>query len=152
MPSVHVPQPRIQVWRVFCLDWEITLELTNTLILHLTFGYHQVEINRPILDSLETVWDGAVSLHSSYVSKAESSRARSFHWDDVPIIGGHTQPCLYGSVRGPVDLAAACLLQTCVLFLLLRPLTFYLKGLACVCVDRVWGGVVTKAVVPLESL
>lgn len=101
---------------VFCLEREIMFEPTNTLILHLTFGYHQAGIKRPILDSLETVWDRAVSLHSYAVSEAESSGARRFHWDNVPIPGGHTQTCLYGPVRGPVNLAAVCLLPTSVPF------------------------------------
>lgn len=125
---------------VFCLDWEIMLELTNTLILHLTFGYHQAGINRPILDSLETVWDRAVSLHSYAVSEAESSRARRFHWDNVPIPGGHTQTCLYGSVRGPVDLAAARLLPAYVPFP--APSTFKVlpqRFSVCLCGSG-WGG------------
>ena len=126
---------------VFCLDWEIMLEPTNTLILHLTFGYHQAGINRPILDSLETVWDRAVSLHSYYaVSEAESSRARRFHWDNVPIPGGHTQTCLYGSVRGPVDLAAARLLPAYVSFP--APSTFKVlpqRFSVCLCGSG-WGG------------
>jgi len=46
----------LQVW-----NWETTLQPPHTLILHLTFGYHQLGISRPILDSLETVWDRAVS-------------------------------------------------------------------------------------------
>ena len=95
-PFGHVLLNRMQVLEVFCLV---------TLILHLTFGYHQVENNRPILDSLETVWDRAVSLHlSCAVSDVESSRARHFHRDNIPIHGGHSQftclspqPCGSGS-------------------------------------------------------
>ena len=120
---------------VFCSDWEITLEPTNTLILHLTFGYHQAGIKSPILDSLETVWDRVVSLHSSYVeSGAESSRARRFHWDNVPIPGGHTQSCLYGPVRGPVDLAATLLLPTSVPIPAPSPFNFLPQRLGvCLC-------------------
>lgn len=74
------------------------LQLTNTLILELTFGYHQAGFNRPVLDSLETVWDSAVSLHSYAASEVESSKARRFLSDNVPISGGHTvlfiSPCL----------------------------------------------------------
>lgn len=55
-------------------------------------------------------------LSSCAVSEAESFRARHFHWDNVPIPGGHSQFCLYGPVRGLVDLAAARLLPTPVPF------------------------------------
>lgn len=130
-------------------DWEITFEPTNTLILHLTFGYHQAGINRPILDSLETVCDRAVSLHPSYaVSEADSSRARRFHWDNVPIPGGHIQSCLYGPLRSPVDLAATRLLPTSVPFPAPSPLKSSTSKASCVFVwDGLGGYVVTNAMV-----
>ncbi len=123
----------------------------KTLILHLTFGYHQAGINWPILDSLETVWDRVVSLHSSYaVSEAESSKARRFHWDNVPIPGGHTQSCLYTAPSAvPWIWQQLACFQPLSPSLLLHPLTFYLKALPCVCVGRVRGDIVTKAMVPL---
>lgn len=105
LPFGHVLLNRMQVLEVFRLVFKIPLEPTITLILQLTFGYHQVVNNRPILDSLETVWDRAVSLHfSCAVSDVESSWARRFHRDNIPIHGGHSQftclspqPCGSGS-------------------------------------------------------
>lgn len=111
---------------VFCLDFEIPLEPTNTPILNLTFGYCQAGNNRPILDSLETARYKTVSLRSSCaVSETESSWARRFHRDNIPFPGGHSQftqphpqPCWSG--RSFQSLSPS---------LLFNSLMFYLKGL-----------------------
>lgn len=140
---------RTQVWKFSVLTGK--LQPTNTPILHLTFGYHQLGINRPILDSLETVWDRAVSLHSS----CAVCRRLSHLGPDV------STGTMYQSLVATLSLvymapsAALRIWQQLACFLplspslLLHPLTFYLKGLACVCVGWVGGDIVTKAKVRL---
>lgn len=124
----------------FGFGFERPLEPTNALILHLTFGYHQAGYNRPILDSLETVWDRAVSPHSSCaVSEAESSRARRFHRDNTPNPGGHstfTWPC--PQPRGAGTSLPNSKLSLSLLF---NSLMFYLKRLVkCLFVWVMCGG------------
>ncbi|CAK6951304.1 Hypothetical predicted protein [Scomber scombrus] len=82
------------------------------------------------------------------MSEAESSGARRFHWDNVPIPGGHTQACLYGPIHGPVDLAAALCLPTSVPFRAPSPFDVPpQRPGVCLC-GLGEGEVVTKAVVP----
>lgn len=96
MFSGHVLLPRMQSCTFSDLTGKL-LYLTNTLILELTFGYHQAGFNRPVLDSLETVWDRAVSLLSSS-RRSSPPRLDVSTRTMYQISGGHTvlfiSPCL----------------------------------------------------------
>lgn len=84
------------------------LRSSNTRVLHLTFGYHPPGINGAILVCLETLWDRLKSLQSFRAAlEDESSAARLFNWDNVPISGGHIHLCLYCFHHSLVNEAAA---------------------------------------------
>lgn len=120
---------------VFCLDQETTLQPTNTIILPLTFGYHQPGINRPILDSLETVWDTAVSLLCLRLSHAGPDISTGTMYQSLVATLSLVYTALSAALycgSGNSSLASY------------HPLTFHLKGLACVCVGRAGGDAVTK--------
>lgn len=87
-----------------CYIWQ-------SLICQMTFGSHQGQINRPVLEGLETVWDRAVSRHSALCC-VEVIWSQTFPLGECNSPWRPHSVLFMPTVRTSVDLAEASKLPT----------------------------------------
>lgn len=143
MATGHVLQPRTQFWKFSVLTGKLCFPLSS-------FTWHLVTIRRDLTGLFWIVWK-LFGTEQCLSTPPVLCRRLSHPEPDV------STGTMYQSLVATLSLVytapwiwqqSACF-QTLSPSLLLHPLTFFLKGLASVCVGWVGGDVVTKSMVPL---